>query len=348
MICLRTWRAAWAFAYSWIILLFAGAGILLTAAQPCLSHELRPAYLSLKEVSPQTFAAIFKVPMFGDMRLSLAVQLSGRNELLTPISSQATGDALIQTWRLKSTEPLAGQTVLIDGLNGTMTDALVRVEFLDGKSWTARLTPNNPSDVIPARQSQWSVALTFVKHGVEHILFGLDHLLFVASLMLIVRTWQALLKTITAFTVAHSITLTLAAFNLVNFPAAPVEAAVAMSILFVAVEIVKLERGETSLTISQPWIVAFAFGLLHGLGFAAALTSLGLPQGEVPLALLTFNVGVEIGQLAFVVAILIVVTAFQRIFALPRAAVVASAYGIGIVAAYWCALRIDTIFLKGL
>ena len=177
----------------------------------------------------------------------------------------------------------------------------------------------------------------------EHIAFGLDHLLFVAALMLIVRGWLKLVKAITAFTVAHSITLTSATFGWVSLPSKPVELMVALSIVMVAAEIVRMERGETSLAITRPWIVAFAFGLLHGFGFASALVDLGLPRGDIPLALLAFNVGVEMGQLAFVAVILAAVFAVCRIFTLPRRAIVATAYAIGIVSTVWSFGRMEAM-----
>jgi len=235
--------------------------------------------------------------------------------------------------------------VLIDGLQNTMTDALVHMVFANGNSWTARLTPSEPSAVIPASQSAWAVLFTYVRHGVEHIAFGFDHLLFVTALMLIVRDWRKLVKTITAFTVAHSITLTCATLHWVTLPSAPVEAMIAISIVMVAAEVVRKERGQVSLAITSPWIVAFTFGLLHGFGFAGALVALGLPQGDIPLALLAFNIGVELGQLAFIALLLTAVYAIRRFVKIPREAIVASAYGIGIVAAFWSVQRLDAMFL---
>jgi hydrogenase/urease accessory protein HupE len=226
-----------------------------------------------------------------------------------------------------------------------MTDALVRIEFLDGYVWLEKLTPGSPGATIPATQNKWTVAKTYIGAGIEHILLGLDHLLFVAALMLIVRDWRMLVKTATAFTVSQSITLTLATFGWVTLPSAPVEAMVALSILLVATEIVRMERGQSSLTIAWPWAVAFAFGLLHGFGFAGALVNLGLPRGDIPLALLSFNIGVEIGQLLFIAVLLAAVYAIKRIFALPRQSVLASAYAIGKIAAFWSIERHNSIFL---
>ena len=182
------------------------------------------------------------------------------------------------------------------------------------------------------------MAGAYLMHGVEHILFGFDHLLFVLALILIVRSGRVLLWTITAFTLAHSITLSLATLGVVQVPAPPVEAAIALSIVLLACEIIRLRRGQTSLTARWPWLVAFAFGLLHGLGFAGALTEIGLPQGDIPLALFAFNVGVEIGQLIFVAAVLGVLACVKRIDFPPvveRHALSIATYGIGTMAAFW-------------
>jgi hypothetical protein len=309
-----------------------------------LAHEVRPGYLDLREEAPREFSILFKTPMRGNARLGLTATFSGKNENITPVVSRPTGDAMIQTWRMRAIEPLAGQKVLIGGLVNSMTDVLVRVEFADGGTWIDRLTPNAPEATIPAEQSNWVVATTYIRHGIDHILFGLDHLLFIASLMLIVRDWRLLVKTITAFTVAHSITLTLATLGWVTLPAPPVEAMVALSILLVAAEAIRMERGQSGLTIRWPWIVAFAFGLLHGFGFAGALIDLGLPRGDLPLALLSFNIGVEIGQLIFIGAILVATYSMRRIFTLRKRAAVAAAYGIGTIATFWGFERLDAMF----
>lgn len=326
----------------WRIVLAAAMSMLLAAGAS--AHEVRPAFLSIQEEAPNDFSVLFKTPMQGNARLALTALFSGRIETVTPMVSHPTGDAMVQTWRMRTLDPLAGQTVLIDGLQNTVTDALVRVAFANGNSWTARLTPSEPSAAIPASQSMFAVFATYVRHGIEHIAFGFDHLLFVTGLMLIVRDWRRLVKAITAFTVAHSITLTCATMHWVTLPSRPVEAMIAVSIVMVAAEVVRMERGELSLAIVRPWMVAFAFGLLHGFGFAGALVELGLPQGDIPLALFAFNVGVELGQLAFIAVLLSAVYCMRRLVAIPRQATVASAYAIGIVAAFWCAQRLDAMF----
>ncbi|RUX28875.1 HupE/UreJ family protein [Mesorhizobium sp. M7A.F.Ca.US.011.01.1.1] len=324
--------------------------LLAAAAQAVLfvtgtsAHEVRPAYLSVEEGAPNDFTVLFKTPMQGDARLALSALFSGKIEAMTPIVSRPTGDAMVQTWHMRTIEPLAGQNVLIEGLQNTMTDTLVHVVFANGNSWTARLTPSAPSAVIPASQSSWAVFVTYVQHGIEHIAFGFDHLLFVAGLMLIVRDWRKLVKAITAFTAAHSITLTCATLGWLTLPSRPVEAMISISIVMIAAEVVRMELGHLSLAIARPWIVAFAFGLLHGFGFAGALVELGLPHSDVPMALLAFNVGVELGQLAFIAVLLSAVYAVGRLIAIPRQSIVTSAYAIGIVATFWSIQRLDAAF----
>jgi len=315
-----------------LLIVFCAAAASLAGAA---AHEVRPAYLDVREETPDVFSVLLKTPMQGDARLALSAAFSGNVVKLTPVVSRPTGDAMVQTWQIRAVDPLEGKAVSIDGLQNTMTDALVRIEFLDGYVWLEKLTPGAPGATIPASQSSWSVAKTYIVSGIEHILFGFDHLLFVASLMLIVRDWRMLVKTVTAFTVAHSITLTFATLGWATLPSAPVEAMIAFSIVLVGAEIVRMERGETSLTIAWPWVAAFVFGLLHGFGFAGALVDLGLPRGDIPLALFSFNVGVELGQLMFIAAILTIVAAARQFFTIPRQAVIASAYGIGMVAMFW-------------
>ena len=306
-----------------------------------LAHEVRPSYLELREIQSGEFSVLFKTPMLGELRLALAPEFSGRTEALTPIATRAAGDAAVQTWRLRALDPLRGQMVGIAGLNGTMTDALVRIEFIDGNAWVQRLTPQQPAASVPQRQSGWVVANVYFKLGVEHILTGADHLLFVLALLIIVRGTWPLVKTITAFTVAHSITLALATLGFVHVPPKPVEAVIALSIAFVAAEIVYAYRGRQGLAQRAPWMVAFAFGLLHGLGFAGALSEVGLPPEHVPAALLFFNVGVEIGQLLFVAAMLAIVWVFRsQLTALPRWTRLLPPYAIGSVAMIWVFQRV--------
>ncbi len=305
------------------------------------AHEVRPAYLELREEMPNEFSVLLKTPMRGDARLALAAVFSGKVENITPTISRPTGDAMVQTWRMQMIEPLTGQTILIDGLRSTMTDALVRVEFADGGAWVARLTPGAPEATIPVALTRGMVAATYLKLGIEHILLGFDHLLFVLSLLIITKGSWRLVKTVTAFTVAHSITLALATLGFVHVPSPPVEAVIALSIAFVAVEIVHVRQGHRSLSARAPWLVAFAFGLLHGFGFAGSLSAIGLPAGQIPLALLFFNVGVEIGQLLFVGAVLALVALIRSAKRpLPAWLELVPPYAIGTIAMFWVIERV--------
>ena len=318
--------------------------LLLMLATPAWGHEVRPAYLELNEIEQNEFTVLWKTPMRGELRLALTPEFSGSTSNLTPIVSREQKGAAVQTWRLKANQALPGQTLRIDGLNGTMTDALVRVSFLDGSQWVKRLTPAEPQAIIPRQPDGWTVIGEYFVLGVEHILLGIDHLLFVLALLLLTRGVWALVKTVTAFTVAHSITLAAATLGLVQVPVAPVEAIIALSIVFVAAEIVHARRGREGLAVRAPWIVAFIFGLLHGFGFAGALSDVGLPQGHIPLALLFFNLGVEAGQLIFVAAVIAVIAFIRRVrVPYPQWASLAPAYAIGSLAMFWVMQRV-TVF----
>ena len=222
----------------------------------------------------------------------------------------------------------------------------VRLVRTDGSAQSVRLTPSAPSLVVAAVPSRFQVAATYLRLGVEHIVMGVDHLLFVLGLLLIVPDRWMLLKTITAFTVAHSLTLAVATLGYASAPLLPLNAAIALSILFLGPEIVRVGRGDTSLTLRHPWVVAFAFGLLHGFGFASGLTTMGLPRAEIPVALLLFNLGVEAGQMLFVLLIVLLARAFRILeMRWPRWVEAVPAYTVGTLGAYWTLQR--TVLLLG-
>jgi hydrogenase/urease accessory protein HupE len=302
-------------------------------------HEVRPAYLELRQIGAETYAVLWKVPGRGEaLRLALYPELPAGTETLSAPRSAFHDNAFVERWTVRRTRGLSGGTIRVAGLEATVTDALVRIERLDGGVQVARLTPSSPSFVVESAPSGIQIAATYLRLGIEHILLGYDHLLFVFALMLVVAGAWALVKTITAFTVAHSITLGLAVVGVVHVPQPPVEAAIALSILLLATEIVRRDRGAPSLTVRAPWAVAFAFGLLHGLGFAGALLNAGLPVQDVPLALLAFNVGVEVGQLMFIGAVLaagLVLSRWRPLEFSSSAARPAMAYAIGSLAAFW-------------
>ncbi len=309
---------------------------------PSGAHELRPGYLELRERGPELFDVLWKVPARGELRLALSATLPERCEVVTPRSATAFEAAMTERWSVRCAGGLTGGTIAIEGLAATLTDVLVRIEASDGSARIARLTAREPAFVVPAEPGRGEVAATYLRLGVEHILGGIDHLLFVLALALVVRGTRRLVVTVTAFTVAHSLTLAAATLGFVQVRQGPVEAVIALSIVFVAGEIVHEARGRPGLSARRPWIVAFVFGLLHGLGFAGALRELGLPQQSIPLALLFFNLGVELGQLLFIACVL-PLAALGRRAALrwPVAAMQVPAYGIGSVAVWWTLERIS-------
>ena len=319
----------------------AGIGAFFVWAGTASAHEVRPAYLEITETDDAVYDVFFKTPMRGDLRLALGVGFSGKIEIAQPVVSRAADGAMLQTWRIRAIEPLAGQEVRIDGLEYTLTDALVRIAFADGRSWVQRLTPAQPRTTIPEAPNAWQVAKTYLLLGIEHILLGIDHLLFVLGILLLAAGTRRLVVAVTAFTAAHSITLAAATLGLVHVPPGPVEAAIALSIVFVAVEIIHARSGRPAFAARRPWLVAFAFGLLHGFGFAGALSEIGMPEGQIPVALLFFNIGVEAGQLLFVAAVLgLAATARAGRLAVPRWAALVPPYAIGTVAMAWVFQRI--------
>jgi len=314
----------------------------LCAPLQAIADEIRPALLDIKEQSTGLFAVTWKVPTRGDKVLAITPQLPESLQLLgSPTIKDVPGARIEHATYKSSGEPLTGQTIAIDGLLTTQTDVLLLVQLQDGASHSAILRPASPQFTIPLEASKLKVAGDYWRMGTVHILEGVDHLLFVLALLLIVTGFKQLLTAVTAFTVAHSITLALATMGVVHVPAAPTEAIIALSILFLATEIVHKHNGQISLTEQYPWMVAFAFGLFHGLGFAGALSEIGLPQQEIPLALLMFNVGVETGQLMFIAAVLTLFALLKRLpVTLPQGAWRVLPYSIGSIAAYWTIDRV--------
>jgi hydrogenase/urease accessory protein HupE len=314
---------------------------LASAAPPTAAHEIRPAYLDMRETAPDRFAVTWKVPARGEMRLGLHARLPGTCVAEGEPARAIEAGAYLERWTVTCARRLKGAEIGVDGLVSTMTDALVRIEYATGDTEVARLLPEAPTFVAVGTQTGLEVARTYFLLGVDHILSGLDHLLFVLALMLLIRDRWMLVKTITAFTVAHSITLAGASLGYFSLPQAPVEATIALSIAFVASELVKTKPDERRLSEGYPWIVAFAFGLLHGFGFAGALKEVGLPRSDVPLSLLTFNLGVEAGQLIFVTGALILLKAAGALVRIPPApARLISAYAIGTAAMLWLVPRV--------
>lgn len=309
---------------------------------PASAHEARPAYLQLRQVDARTYDVLWKVPGLGeDKRLRLDVEFAEDVVRVGPTRQFFDRNAFVQRWRVQRDGGLDGTSIHIAGLQSTLTDVLVRLERLDGITQTIRVQPAAASFTIEASPGRLQVARTYLALGVEHILLGIDHLLFVLALVILVTGSSRLFWTITAFTVAHSLTLAAATLGWVHVPVPPVEASIALSIMFLASEIMHKRAGRPGLTYRSPWIVAFLFGLLHGLGFASALNEVGLPENAIPVALLFFNVGVEMGQLLFIAAVMAVIVGARKI-RLPRGdwAWKLPVYAIGATAAYWTVGRV--------
>ncbi len=316
---------------------------LLFAAPAAHAHEARPGYLELTEVGPGRFNVLWRTPVLAaGMRLPVVLKVPDDVKNLKEPIIQELADSLVERrWIDAGPKGLAGRRIEFVGLQLTITDVLVRVAMLDGRKWTVIARPAQPWVEIAASQTWLGVVGTYIVQGLRHILFGADHLLFVLGLLLIVADRWMLLKTVTAFTVAHSITLAIATLGYAEVPVVPLNAAIALSILFLGPEIVRSWRGETSFTIRHPWVVAFAFGLLHGFGFASALTGAGLPRGDLPLALVSFNVGVELGQLGFIGLILALEHSFRTLeVRWPRWAQVLPGYTVGSLGAFWTVQRV--------
>lgn len=309
------------------------------------AHEVRPALLQIVETTPGAYEVTWKQPTVGEMAVHLAPHLSGGALDRPPDAQSAAPGFLVKQWRVRGGGPLDGQTVSVEGLPQSVTDVLLRVTAANGRSVDGVLRPAHPSQVLDLGPPRGVAVPAYLRLGVEHILTGADHLLFVFGLLLLVGANGRLVKAITAFTVAHSITLALAALGYLRFPSATIEALVALSILFVAYELVPGTARDGSLARRSPWLIAFAFGLLHGMAFAGALAQIGLPPKAAPQALLLFNLGVEIGQLMFLGAAILVMAALRR---LARAlswetrpwAQALPAYAIGGLSAYWLLERI--------
>jgi hypothetical protein len=257
-------------------------------------------------------------------------------------------NAYTERWTIKCAGGLSGDTIRIAGLSGTMTDVLVRFKRLDGSMQVTRLTPSSPTFVVAAEANAMDVVRAYSMLGIEHILTGIDHQLFVLALLIITRGGWKLVTTVTAFTVSHSITLTLATLGYVHIPSKPVEAIIALSIVFVAAEILRERNGHIGITARAPWIVALTFGLMHGLGFAGGLSEAGLPDGHIPTALLFFSIGVEMGHLLFIGVVLLLIAIMNRLTSTLTPinrqrlsiAQLVPAYAIGSVAMFWVIQRI--------
>jgi hypothetical protein len=317
-------------------------------AVPLFAHELQPAYLELKQTGTETYDVLWKVPAMQDSRLALYVTFPDQCSENIQRRNYFTAGAYIERISIRCKNGLAGSNIYIEGLSGTFTDVLARVQRSDGSIQIARLTPAAPSFIVKALPSWKEMAGTYLRLGIKHILLGFDHLLFVLGLLVIVRRrWKLMLKTITSFTLAHSLTLAAATLGVAQVPAEPLSAVIALSILFLGVEVARMQNGGTSFTIRHPWVAAFGFGLVHGFGFASGLSTLGLPSSEIVNALLFFNVGVELGQIGFVLFYLIFLRALKTLeVPHPAWVQILPAYVIGALGSYWTILYTVKIFIE--
>jgi hydrogenase/urease accessory protein HupE len=319
------------------------AAFLLIVSAPLAADIFRPAYLEITEQADAHYDVFWKVPSLGGgTRLSAYVHLPETAQITREPRVVEIDGAWNERWQVHVPGGLVGQEIRIEGNAIGITDVIARVVRLDGSTQVERLPIERPRFVVKPPTGHAEVAWSYLVLGIEHILGGVDHLLFVLALLLIVRGGRRILVTVTAFTVAHSITLVSATLGWVHVPGPPVEAIIALSIVFVAMEVLHGLSGRPGLTARAPWIVAFSFGLLHGFGFASALREVGLPQTAIPTALFMFNVGVEVGQLIFVAAVLALRLVWVRALRAPEPAwmIRAASYGIGSIAMYWVIERV--------
>ncbi len=317
----------------WLVL------IALLASGAARADELRPGYLEITQQDARIWHVKLKAPVKGGLAAYANPALPAFCAAGTPVRRLEQG-SLYAEWRYDCAQPLVGAQVGLTGLDKTVTDALVRIAPLGRPVQAARLTSAAPMTQVAARAGSAQVAGTYFVLGIDHILTGYDHLLFVLSLVLLLGGGWIVARTVTAFTIAHSITLAGATLGFLGVSQRPVEICIALSIVFLAVEVVKRDPAHPRLSERIPWVVAFLFGLLHGFGFAGALAEIGMPEGEVPVALLTFNLGVEAGQLAIVAAALAVLAVLGRISGAMRAtAERVAAYAIGMTASFWLIAR---------
>jgi len=320
--------------------------LLLCLAPHLQAHEVRPGYLELTENSGGDLRIVWRQPIAGVYAVPLVPTISTGWLQGEPYSSSHTDTVYVREWRIPAPHvSLAGATVEVQGLERTITDVLLRVVYSNGTEFTQLLNPAAPRLRLPSETRAGLPIRQYLELGFTHIWSGIDHLLYICGLVLLVRDTRSLVKTITGFTVAHSITLGAAALGYVHVPAAPVEATIALSIAYVAAEVVNAHQGRVSLVRRAPWVMAFGFGLLHGLGFAGALSEVGLPAHAIPLALLLFNVGIEIGQLTFVALLLLGARALWRVAPQLVARLSwAPPYVIGSTASFWLIERVQAIF----
>lgn len=313
--------------------------IILMGALHTYAHEVRPALLKIVQTDEDHYEVTWKIPTINNLSPKIKPLFTSGFELIQSSQKQSTC-ALTTTYQVNYADQLSGKKITIDNLEQTLIDVVLLIELLDGTVHSLIIQADNPSVIIPIEPSIVEVIKDYTVLGVEHIWFGWDHLLFVLCLLLLISGFAKLVKTITAFTLAHSITLVLSTLGLVTLPGPPVEAIIALSIVFLAREYYFTLQGKESLTARSPWIVAFSFGLLHGFGFAGALSEIGLPQQQIVNSLLFFNLGIELGQVIFVVLMIVLAWLIRNIFTPNKQMRICMTYGIGALASFWLIERI--------
>jgi hydrogenase/urease accessory protein HupE len=312
------------------------AALLLAHAPAALAHPLAPSVLEVRETGGGRAEVGWKVPLLRPRGATLDPLLPARCRAVGSRRITEEGGGRWTRWTVDcGRDGLVGERIGVTGPGSLALGALVRVTLADGRRVQGMVSPARPVLTVPPRPRARDVVRDFVHLGLAHILAGPDHLLFVFGLVLLARTARRLLGTVSAFTLGHSITLTLAAVGIVDFPSRPIEVAIAASVLLLAVELARRPAAPTRMR-RRPWAMAVLFGFLHGLGFAGALREAGLPAGEVPLALLAFNLGIEAGQVLFVLGVLVLRAAAGPLSArLPGWVRRVPVYGMGSLAGYW-------------
>ncbi|WP_281649121.1 HupE/UreJ family protein [Parendozoicomonas sp. Alg238-R29] len=333
------------FKYLQLLPVYVVFAISISIAQTSHGHALEPGYLEITKVGNNNYKVVWKVPQVNGAPMAITPVLPDICQQRSPSLLEKEATAFVSSWLTSCSEAIEGKRLNINGLQRTSTDVLVRVVNDSGRSSTLLLTPDKTAQYIPTPDTRLDVGKTYFSLGVEHILIGADHLMFVLALLFLAQGVRRLIATVTAFTLAHSITLSMASLGVISVHIPPIEAIIALSIIFLAIELTK--KDQHNLAEKSPWLIAFIFGLLHGLGFASALGEIGLPQHEIPVALLAFNIGVEAGQLLFIGAVLGVTLLLKSCINNRRQsqlyktwATNTSIYVMGGVASYWLIDRI--------
>jgi len=299
------------------------------------AHEVRPSFLSLEEVTKNKFSVLWKRPIKENLVPDISPVFPNNCQLDFNKTIELSTSAKIQRGKLICNDNgINHGAIHITGLEVTLIDVLVRIQMKNGDTIQRLIKRNKPYLLLD--EAKGVPVEDYIMLGFEHIMSGIDHLLFVLALILIVPGIMALLKTITAFTLAHSVTLAMATLGVINVSAQPVEACIALSIILMAAHSIYLQQGRQTLSSNKPWLMAFLFGLLHGLGFSGALNQVGLPESDIPLSLLLFNIGIEIGQIVFVLVVIFCTFLFRKLTKFRfKNALKFTSYGIGSMGFYW-------------